>query len=121
MSPQPLPPRAVGVTRATRATVAAAAVTAAIAEDRALAQQWLEQAQAEPPVLGDEGGEWTRQLAVFHVWQGDADAGWAQLQTLVGGPELPHPALRALQPFYDAMYGEVPAYRAYLAKVEAEQ
>ena len=52
-------------------------------------------------------------------WRGDVDAAWAWLAPFVHGRAVQKQQLIALRPYYDAMYGESEAYRAFMAKLAA--
>ncbi len=53
---------------------------------------------------------------------GDPEAAWRRLQPYTSHPQyFSHGELRAFGKYYDALYGESPSYRAYMAKIGGEQ
>ena len=98
---------------------ASAAVAAALAGETALAEEWARIAEADKPVQAEDIEFWANELSDAARWRGDVDAAWAWLAPFVEGPTVPKPGIIALRPYYDAMYGESEAYRAFMAKIAA--
>ena len=98
---------------------ASAAVAAALAGETALAEEWARIAEADKPVQAEDIEFWANELSDAARWRGDVDAAWAWLAPFVEGPTVPKPGIIALRPYYDAMYGESEAYRAFMARIAA--
>ena len=96
-----------------------AAVAAALAGEAALADEWAGIAEAARPVQAEDIELWASELAQAARWRGDVDAAWALQAPYFDDPSVPKPGLLALRPYYDAMYGESAAYRAFMAKIAA--
>lgn len=95
---------------------AMAAAIAAIADERELATAWMAKAKAEP-ALGDDLKELVAsEMVVVKKWTEGDDAAWAEMAVL----PLPHPWLRGLKGYHDAMFGDSAAYQAYMAKIGAK-
>ena len=100
---------------------ARAAAIAALAGDRDTAAAWQRHASAAPVSTQEERSARDRGLADMHRFLGNPEAAWGLVSPQVGQVEgLNEQQLRALQPYYDRLYGQSPSYRAYMARFKKQ-
>jgi hypothetical protein len=102
------------------AWLANAAGIAASAGERAQAEAWAAQSRATPVLALEEQDQQLASLTGVRLLLGDVEGAWLEEQARREQPPVVNGDLIAFKPFYDAMYGDSPSYRAYVAKLEAK-
>jgi len=99
-----------------------AARVAALVGERETAVEWQTRALAVPVNIPFEQVGRDLALATAQRWLGDPDAAWALMEPYAGEHTafLSEGQMLGLQPYYDALFGEAAAYRAYMARLRAE-
>lgn len=99
--------------------LANAAQIAARAGQRAQAEAWAAQSRATPVIAIEEQDFQADALTEVRRLLGDVEGAWLEEQARLDQPPAMNGQVIALKPMYDAMYGDSPSYRAYVAKLEA--
>jgi len=98
-----------------------ASSVAAMAGERALAEQWLDRSSEHASQSPVRRANYAEAVSDTQSRLGNVDAAWALIAPYAGDPHyLPNGDLLALKPLYDGAYGESMAYREYMAKLQAE-
>ncbi|MCX7041401.1 MAG: hypothetical protein NT117_01660 [Gammaproteobacteria bacterium] len=95
-----------------------AAAIAAFVGDRDKAAVWERKANAAPLISPEEKLLLFRSLADLRRFSGDPDGAWRTFsKTIDVFTGTAKGELLAFKPYYDKLYGQSPAYRAYMAKL----
>jgi Flp pilus assembly protein TadD len=101
---------------------AQAARIAAQAGERTASERWRDKALASPAPSIEQRAAVAGALSAAARALGDQQAAWQLLSPFVGNgfAVLPDAQLRVFKPYYDQLFGESASYRAYMAKIAAE-
>ncbi len=100
---------------------ARAGAIAALAGDRDKAAAWERKASAAQVSTIEEQMLLADALADLRRFMGDPEAAWRiKLKTVDVFTGTPRGELLAFKPYYDKLYGQSPAYRAYMSKLAAQ-
>jgi len=92
---------------------------AALADEPEAARAWAAKALAESAPALESQRVHAFALSQMQRWLGNPDAAWETLKPVAGHPiSMPDGQMRALKPYYDALYGESAGYRAYMATLD---
>jgi TolB-like protein len=94
---------------------------AAGAGERAQAEAWAAQSRTTPVLALEEQDQQVASLTHVRRLLGDVEGAWLEEQARRDQPPVINGDLIAFKPFFDAVYGDSPSYRAYVAKLEAAQ